>query len=338
VLCAASNDSTSSQPATIHPVVELAYLQQRQRRDFARDVTPDTNAEETPPTNTNAEETLTIKTHFCVESEHPLHLRCSPSHDAEKIQFCVSNGDVLRSEEVLEVETQRFVKLRGPWGEGWLCVVRKDGTKVLREMDSALVVNANVLEPWERDELHHIFRAICAMTPAFRMENGVARKSIEYVLPAGWSQLQFDEFFADFRWHDDGGSFNGSEFINFAEFARLHQRIREQWRFEGTWAQFRDIDENHDGMLQLVELKQLVPPGSSESEVSAWLKRFDREQKGYISLADFIAINTAVLRDKLKLALGTAFVMCIYFTYNRVTKASKWEDPTAGTCSELEGS
>jgi Ca2+-binding EF-hand superfamily protein len=215
-----------------------------------------------------------------------------------------------------------FVKLRGPWGEGWLFISAEDGTALLREIDDDLVANSNadLIAGITRDDILHCFRAICAITPDLSLEvNRVARKSIEYVLPSGWSQRKLDKFFADFHF-DDGESIS-DESIGLAEFARMYSAIQENWRFAGVWAQFQDVDDNGDGMLQVDELRRVVPPGSNKNEVNAWMKRFDQDQKCYISLADFVAIDHAVLQDKLHLALGTAFVLCVYFTHSRVTKA-----------------
>ena len=81
------------------------------------------------------------------------------------------------------------------------------------------------------------------------------------------------------------------------------------------------IDESGDGHLEMDELRALVPQGSSEEELKEWMERFDRGGKGYITLSDFVAIDSAVQRDVLLVAIGTSFVLCTYFVYSRVTKA-----------------
>jgi len=301
-----------------HCVIELAYLRQQERRMNARN--------ETPAAKMDADEVdVPGSRHFQVASVgRPVALRTAPAFDAEKMKLRVHEGDVIRAVEVVQNADGRdaFAKLSGPWGEGWLFISAEDGTALLREIDNDLLAdsNADPIAGITRDEILHCFRAICAITPDLSLEeNRVARKSIEYVLPSGWSQRKLDAFFADF--HFDEGASISSESIGLAEFARMFSAIQENWRFAGVWAQFQDVDDNGDGMLQIDELRRVVPPGSNKNEVHAWMVRYDQDQKSYISLADFVAIDHAVLQDKLHLALGTAFVLCVYFTHSRVTKA-----------------
>ena len=174
----------------------------------------------------------------------------------------------------------------------------------------------------------------------------VSRASIEYVLPSKMTPFELHEFFEAYDTDGDGK-------IDFAEFVALYPRLREKWRFEHVWAEFQvrqrgsvyilslssfhilsisssscfsahrtqHIDESGDGHLEMDELRALVPQGSSEEELKEWMERFDRGGKGYITLSDFVAIDSAVQRDVLLVAIGTSFVLCTYFVYSRVTKA-----------------
>ena len=270
-------------------------------------------------------------TFFKVVSTRPLSLRASPSRNAEKLPWVVQHGDVVSS-SLMKVARDgdrrtRFLKIivpddDGP-SEGWLFDTLLDGTELLREVDARTMVDprADAVESSVRDELRHCYLAIVNMTPSVAREGAVdefpgqiARESIEYVLPASQTQIESEAFFAEFDQDNDGS-------IDFSEFVTMYPVLRKEWRFEEVWAEFRHIDTSGDGMLQMEELRTLVPQGSSQAEMAEWMKRFDSGEKGFISLSDFVAIDDAVQRDTLWLAVGTAFVLCTYFIYSRVTKA-----------------
>ena len=139
-------------------------------------------------------------------------------------------------------------------------------------------------------------------------------QAIEYVLPSDIGYEETHEFFAGFDADGDG-------VIDFWEFVNMYAALREQWRFENVWAEFQHLDSSGDGTLEIDELRSLVPPGSTEVELKVWMKQFDQGEKGYLTIADYVAIDAAVQRDTLMLAIGTSFVLCTYFVYSRVTKA-----------------
>ena len=278
---------------------------------------------------------LQSNTFFEVVSTRPISLRASPSRDAEKLPWVVQQGDIVSSsfaKVVPEGDRRcRFLKIVGAWGEddndtpseGWLFDTLLDGTVLLCEVEAGTMVDprATAVESSVLDELRHCYLAIVNMTPSVASEGAgdefpgqIARESIEYVLPASQTQAESEAFFAEFDQDNDGS-------INFSEFVTMYPVLRKEWRFEEVWAEFRHIDTSGDGMLQMEELRTLVPQGSSEAEMAAWMQRFDRGEKGFISLSDFVAIDDAVQRDTLWLAVGTAFVLCTYFVYSRVTKA-----------------
>ena len=126
--------------------------------------------------------------------------------------------------------------------------------------------------------------------------------------------VEHNAFFASYDADGDGT-------IDFAEFVAMYPALRKEWRFESAWAEFQNLDMSGDGKLQIEEVRSLVPQGSSAKEIEVWMRRYDCGAKGYITLSDFVAIDHAVQRDMLLLSIGTAFVMCTYFVYSRVTKA-----------------
>ena len=256
-----------------------------------------------------------------VVSARAISLRAAPSCAAEKIGFVLQHGDVVCSNLLQFHGTIGFIKLHGDWGEGWVFDALPDGTQLLRKIDKADIVNADTtVKSHERDEILHCFLAICAISDVKASENesihpvSIARESIEYVLPAARTKAENNKFF-------DGYDADGDGTISFHEFITMYPALRTQWRFENVWAEFQHIDSNADGVLGVEELRRLVPQGSSDKELAEWMAHFDRGEKGYITLSDFVAIDSAVQRDLVLLAVGTAFVLCTYFVYSRVTKA-----------------
>lgn len=210
-----------------------------------------------------------------------------------------------------------FAKLAGEWGEGWLGGALPDGTAVLREIAAGELVDAaaDPVAAHYRDEVRHCFAAICAMSSTkLTAADSIARTSIEYALPAGWTKSQLNTFFENYDADGDGT-------IDFSEFVAMFPRLREEWRFEDAWSEFQHLDQNGDGKLGMDELRTLVPQGASEAEVAEWMVRFDRGEKGFVTMSDYVAINSAIQRDTLTLSVGTAIVLCTYFVYSRVTKA-----------------
>ena len=287
--------------------------------------------EELPPPNdlSRCESFIvTDRAFFEVVSHRALSLRKAAQRDAEKLDVVVQLGDVVVTEHIETppwwwsgVGRCRFIKLTGPWGEGWLFDTLPDGTELLRELELDAVADplADAVDAHYRDEVLHCFRSICAMSAQDAPERSVipgsiARESIEHVLPAAWTQEQYDAFFVKYDEDGDGT-------IDFIEFVAMHVDLRAQWRFEGVWEEFKNLDSDIDGKLEAEELRSLVPLGSSDVELAQWMNRFDRGSKGFLTLSDFVAIDGAVQRDTLLLSVGTAFVLCTYFVYSRVTKA-----------------
>ena len=266
---------------------------------------------------------LAGRAHFEVVSARAIALRAQPALAAEKLPWVVREGDILLSERVersaSDAHPCNFVQITGPWGAGWICDALPDGTVLLEAVDRDAMVDPDALpvDAHYCDEVTHCFKAICAMTPDFddaTSPDTIARASIEYVLPAKMTHAARDAFFAQCDRDGDGS-------IDFAEFVAIYRELREQWRFEDAWAEFQHLDASGDGKLEKEELLALVPQGSSEAELDRWMERFDGGGKGYLTMADFVAIDSAVQRDMLKLSVGTAFVLCTYFVYSRVTKA-----------------
>ena len=261
------------------------------------------------------------RAYFEVVSARPLSLRAQPALTAEKLPWVVRKGDVLLSERVERSASEacNFVQITGPWGEGWICEALPDGTELLQTIDRDAMVDPGALpvDAHYRDEVMHCFKAISAMTPEVNdatSPDTIARESIEYVLPAKMKPAARDAFFAQCDRDGDGS-------VDFAEFVAIYRELRELWRFEDAWAEFQHLDASGDGKLDRGELRALVPQGCSEAELEKWMEQFDGGGKGYLTMADFIAIDSAVQRDMLKLSVGTAFVLCTYFVYSRVTKA-----------------
>ena len=268
-----------------------------------------------------------------VISSRPISLRERAALDAPKVPWLVSPGDILRSARVVEpplagtdegaaTRAPTFIELTGAWGSGWIFDSLPDGTQLLREIECDAMADASAeeVEPHYRDELRHCFDSICAMTPqlagvdAMIAPDAIARASIEHVLPSAMTPAEHDAFFASYDADGDGT-------IDFSEFVAMYPALRKEWRFESVWAEFQHLDKSGDGKLQIEEVRSLVPQGSSAKEIELWMRRYDCGAKGYITLSDFVAIDHAVQRDMLLLSIGTAFVMCTYFVYSRVTKA-----------------
>ena len=123
-----------------------------------------------------------------------------------------------------------------------------------------------------------------------------------------------DSFFVEYDRDGDGT-------IDFAEFVLMYPAIRKDWRFEREWAQFSLADTDGGGVIGPDELHLIIPKGASPEECALWLKRYDKHGHGYITLSDYLAIERAVHRDFVWLAVGTSFVLCTYFVYSRVTKS-----------------
>ena len=257
---------------------------------------------------------------FRVISEKAISVRVEPSYDAEKMDYVVRLGDVIVAEEVHVLDGGLcFVKLVGPWGEGWLFDTLADGTIVLEVVAAEAMVDpsASAIQVYERNEMRHCFVALCAMQRTEATEsapNTIARDSIDHVLPIAWKQRDYDEFFMKYDADGDGT-------VDAAEFVAMYPSLRKQWRFESVWQEFQHIDVSCDGTLSRDELRCLVPLGSSDDELTQWMEQFDIGGKGFLTLADFVAIDSAVQRDMLQLAIGTAIVLCTYFVHSRVTKA-----------------
>ena len=139
-------------------------------------------------------------------------------------------------------------------------------------------------------------------------------ETMEHVMPSSWTRADVEGFVAQY------GVTPGHE-VNLAHFSRLHDELRAKWRFEDAWTQFRAIDVTGDGKLQRDEVQGLVPRGASEAEITDWMARFDKQERGYITFAEFPALDRALRLDAAWLAISTSFVLCTYFVYSRVTKA-----------------
>jgi len=257
---------------------------------------------------------------FEVISAIAISLRSSPSCNAPKLPWVIQQGDVVAADAMEKHGGRTFIELSGPWGHGWVCGSASDGAACLKRIESETLVDpsADPVETHLRDEIQHCFQSIVAMSSAsdaLIAPDCIARASIEYVLPSAWTPAQQDAFFADYDGDGDGS-------IDFSEFVTMYPNLRKEWRFEHAWAEFQHIDRvSKQGKLHRDKLEMLVPPGSSQKELDDWMVRFDRGSKGYITLSDFVAIDSAVQRDTLVLSIGTAFVLCTYFVYSRVTKA-----------------
>jgi Ca2+-binding EF-hand superfamily protein len=268
---------------------------------------------------------------FTVTSTTPIALRAVPSRDGAKLGVIVRHNDVLRSELIKVTASCRFIKLAGPWGEGWLFDRLADGALLLREVDADTVINTqDPVEAYHREEIVHLFRTLCAIAdtqytddtvgasceePSVPLDAvSIAKETIEYLLPSKMTEAETNAFFAGYDEDGDGT-------ISFGEFVVLYPVLRETWRLESVWEEFQHMDDSRDGRLQESELHLLVPQGSSRTELNDWMMRYDSGGKGYLTIADFVAIHAAVKRDRLMLAIGTSFVLCTYFVYSRVTKA-----------------
>ena len=275
--------------------------------------------------------TLGGEVFFKVTSTMPIALRAVPSRDGAKLGAVVRHNDVLRSELMKVTSSCRFIKLAGPWGEGWLFDRLADGTVLLSEVDAGTVINVkDPVEAYHREEIVHLFRTLGAISdaqstvgaaaasdgePSISLDTvSIAKEAIEYLLPSKMTEAETGAFFAGY---DDDG--DGT--IDFGEFVAMYPVLRETWRFERVWEEFQHMDESRDGRLEESELYLLVPQGSSRMELNDWMMRYDSGGKGYLTMADFVAIHKAVGRDRLMLAIGTSFVLCTYFVYSRVTKA-----------------
>ena len=142
----------------------------------------------------------------------------------------------------------------------------------------------------------------------------ISLEVLEHILPAAWTPNEVQGLV------DKWGT-APENVISFAHFMRMHDELRSVWRFEEVWRQFSSVDISGDGALQIEEIAQLVPKGASNEELHRWMARFDKKGLGYITFADFPAFDRALRLDKAMLAVGTSFVLCVYFVYSRVTKA-----------------
>ena len=266
--------------------------------------------------------------YFKVQGKLPIALRTDPRHDAAKMGRVAKPHDVVRAAEVRHVdglstkhERITWILLRGEWGEGWIF----DGLPNRKaqvppffvEVAPSSVVDVNDESiSRDRDEITHVFNAVAAMSGVKPETSAktITRDAIEHTLPAKWNAVKMNAFFGDYDANGDGA-------LDFPEFVDMYPALRQVWRFEQAWAQFRLVDTDGSGMLELDEMHRVVPKGASPKEIEEWLARFDRHGHGYITLSDYAAVERAVQRDFIWLAVGTSFVLCTYFVYSRVTKS-----------------
>ena len=301
-------------------------------------------------------ETLEEHLFFEVISTLPIMLRALPFADSKKLKHYVRPKDVVSTKYVeMHADGVRYVLLSGGWGKGWLRdrLPRATGDdsnverkRLLRNVEKEAMVDpkAAPIEGFVSDEMIHLFKALVKMSPlsastSVSLRNAAAaaaaaavitthenespsERSVDVISRASFDHAMPSSMSADEigKWcHTNSCPLHGP--IAFAQYAAIYTALREVWRFESVWEEFQHIDEDGDGVLDTTELKKLVPQGSSDEELAEWMAKFDQDGKGYVHLAEFIAIDVAVQRDMLLLAVGTAFVLVTYFVYSRVTKA-----------------
>ena len=125
---------------------------------------------------TRATTSILHRAFYKVVSESPIALRSGPSTAAANIEYMVQPGDVISAECVERNDNDvNFIKLVGPWGEGWVYDRRilPDGAGVeilLRSIESSTVINSNagdeIIQPHELDEIRHCFQTIKAISVA----------------------------------------------------------------------------------------------------------------------------------------------------------------------------
>ena len=254
-------------------------------------------------------------------------LRVEPrSEEGNLHTHSVKKGDAVRAEE----KRDGFIRVAGTWGAGWLPIADVDGAPVLVPLPATQVVlsadfNCRAAAPLpfelqpvtaledadKPDAVAHRFRALEAISP----DLGVARDTLQHVMPAGCSIDEVQRFLRKYD-HDGDGK------LSLTEFRLADAELLEMWRFKKMWPRFACADVDRDGILNVVELAPMLPLTADGADALRWMTLFDiAGAHGYVTLADFPRMEHVVQRDNVFSLVCSSVTMSVFLTYLKAAKA-----------------
>ena len=114
---------------------------------------------------------------------------------------------------------------------------------------------------------------------------------------------------------------DGDGALNFSEYLLADSDVIARWRYKQVWRAFADADVDRDGVLNVEELRPLLPMTVLKSNAGYWMRRFDRAgAHGAATLADMVLIQTETSADDVRTIVSASLSMSIFLVYIKTAK------------------